>query len=99
MKIMATKPRIQYQAQERPLALDNDAAIVRKKVNKTTFVNWANKTELTDFIDALYVHPLSDTYLYVICQCGTEYPYTTKANVPSSNVTCSCGRKIIEYGS
>lgn len=96
---MATKPRIQYKADERPLTLDDNSAIVKRRVNKTTFVNWENKTELTNFIDTLYVHPQSDTYLYVICQCGIEYPYVNKANVPSSNVTCSCGRKVIEYGS
>ena len=91
------KPRISFNSQERPLTLDNNAAIVRKRVNKTTFVNWNNKAELTNFIDSLYVHPLSNTYLYIICQCRREFIYSDKASVPSSNVNCSCGRKVIEY--
>jgi len=94
---MAIKPRVEYRAQLRPLNLDDNASIVKKKINKTHYVNWANKTELTNYIDSLYVHPSSDTYLFIVCQCGNQFSYSNKTNVPSSNVTCNCGRKAIEY--
>jgi len=96
---MAIKPVIHYHADQRPFQLDNDSPIVRKKIDKTTYENWANKTELTDFIDSLYVPPTSDTYLCIICQCGTQYTYVDKNAVPSTDFTCSCGRKVIKYGS
>jgi len=93
---MPTKPILQYRGgPERPLTLDGNKAIVKQSDGNL----WANKTALTDYIDSLYVPPTSDTYLYVVCQCGTAYTYMLKADVPSSNVTCSCGRKIIEYSS
>jgi len=95
---MPTKPIATYKAVDRPLALDENAAICRKR-SGSTFSDWSNKTELTDFIDSLYKPQTSDTYLYIVCGCGTEYIYTLKADVPSSNVTCPCGRKVIEYTS
>ena len=95
---MPVKPIIYYEANVVPTELHNNSAIVRKKVDETTYVNWANKAELTDFIDLLYVHPLSDTYLAITCQCGREYNYTAKADVPKGDVACSCGREVIVYG-
>lgn len=92
---MATKPVLQHIANERPLSLDDNLPIVKQKNGSL----WSNKTALTNYVDSLYVHPDSDTYLYVKCGCGEEYSYTTKTSVPSSNTTCTCGRKIIEYGS
>jgi len=95
---MATKPVIGYVANKIPLNTELNVAIVQKKVDKTTFRNWNDKTELTDYVDSLYVHPRSDCYVYVKCQCNTEYEYANKVAVPGTNLTCSCGRKIIEYG-
>ena len=95
---MAIKPRISYVAQLRPLTLDANASVVRKKVDESTMVNWANKTELTDFVDSLYVHPSSNSYVWIKCQCGIEYNYATKTAVPSGNITCACGRRVIKYG-
>ena len=92
---MATKPRIKYVSNKRPIELDDNLSIVKK----SNGVKWNNKTELTNYIDSLYVHPNSDTYLYVECHCGETYTYANKSNVPSSSVTCSCSRKIIEYSS
>ena len=94
---MPTKPVIQYVGAKNSTNIE-PFAIVRKKIDKTTYINWMDKTEFTDFVDLLYVHPRSDTYVYVVCGCGLEYIYTTKVDVPASDVTCSCGRKIIEYG-
>lgn len=93
---MPTKPVIKYQCKAAvPVAL-NPNAIVMKKVGQS-YVNWENKTELTDFIDLLYVPPTSDTYMYAICCCGKDYIYTTKDDVPATDVTCTCGKKVIEY--
>jgi hypothetical protein len=97
---MAHKPVISYQAEEiLPLTPQLNVSIVRKRLTKTSYRNWNNKTEFTDMIDTLYVPPTSDTYVFVKCQCGTEYAYANKTAVPSANTTCSCGRKVIEYGS
>jgi len=92
---MPTKPVITYKDNNAP-ASTKSGSIVMKRVG-STYQNWANKTELTDMIDVCYAPPTSDTYLYIICGCGEEYTYTTKNDVPDSNVTCSCGRKVIEY--
>jgi len=93
---MAHKPRLKVQANASyPLALKNESLVI-KRVDDT-YENFSNKTDLTDFIDTLYDPPTSDTYLQAICGCGRDYTYATKAAVPISNVTCSCGRKIIEY--
>lgn len=92
---MATKPRLGFTSNKRPQPLDDNAPIVKKNDNTL----YANKTELTDYIDLLYVHPSSDTYLYAECECGIEYEYATKNDVPASDVTCTCGRRIIEYNS
>lgn len=94
-----TKPVVKYTTIEVPINGNLNVPIVRKKVTKTEYVNWADKTEFTDAVDLLYVPPTSDTYVYIICQCGQEYIYVDKTEVPSSNLTCSCGRKVIEYGS
>ena len=91
---MATKPRISFIAQALlPVELSNNSLVLKK--NGT---NYSDKTELTDFIDGLYEHPDSDTYLYCKCQCGEEYSYVDKTSVPDSNTNCTaCSRKIIEY--
>ena len=60
---------------------------------------YTNKQELTDFMDLLYVHPKSDTYIYVKCHCGKEYQYKTKIDVPENNTNCICGKVIFKYNS
>jgi hypothetical protein len=96
---MATKPVVSYEADQIfPLTTQLNKAIVMKKLSKTSYRNWTNKAELTAYVDTLYVPPRSDCYLFVKCQCGVEYTYATKTAVPSANVTCTCGRKVIEYG-
>jgi hypothetical protein len=96
---MATKPVISYVANQiLPLIPELNVSVIQKKVSKTEFINWANKTELTDYVDLLYVHPLSDCYIYLQCQCGMIHEFVNKAAVPDTNLTCDCGRKLIEYG-
>jgi hypothetical protein len=97
---MATKPVISYIAKEIiPLTPQLNVSIVRKKLTKTSYRDYNNKTELTDYVDTLYVPPTSDCIVYVKCQCGAEYEYANKTAVPSVNLTCACGRKVVEYGS
>lgn len=96
---MAVKPVIMFICEDRmPLVPLLNVSIVRNKLSKTNYRNWNDKLELTTYIDSLYVHPLSDCYLCVRCQCGVEYEYENKTSVPSHNITCVCGRKVIEYG-
>lgn len=96
---MATKPIISYAAQQiLPLIPELNVSVVRKKVDKTTYRNWTNKTELTDYVDQLYVPPTSNCYLFIKCQCNMEHEYTNKTDVPATNLTCTCGRKLVEYG-
>ena len=95
---MSTKPIISYRTEKKPLTLDGNKSIVQKKVSKTEYRNFTNKTELTDFVDTFYIPPTSDTYMEITCQCGTKYTYATKTAVPATNITCSCGRKVIQYG-
>ena len=94
---MAYKPRLKFQAEANyPLTLKNESLII-KRVAKNTYENFADKIDLTDYIDTIYDPPTSDTYLQAICSCGIDYSYATKTAVPAANVTCSCGRKILEY--
>jgi hypothetical protein len=94
---MPTKPIISYvEKTKKPIEIDK-TSIVSKKISKTEYKNWVNKLELTSFINTLYRHPSSNSYLYVICSCSREYNYTNQNEVPSGNKTCRCGRKIIEY--
>ena len=95
---MPKKPVIKYTTNKLPVNGVLNISIVQKKISKTEYINWADKTEFTNATDLLYVPPTSDTYVYIICQCGIEYIYVDKTEVPSSNLTCSCGRKVIEYG-
>jgi len=94
---MPKKPVVKFTTKIVPIESDLNVSIVRKKLSKTEYVNWQDKQEFTDAVDLLYVPPRSDTYVYIICQCGHEYIYIDKTEVPSSNLTCSCGRKVIEY--
>lgn len=95
---MPVSPVIKYETTVLPLNDQFNLSIVRKRTD-VDYINWANKTELTDFVDSLYVPPKSDTYMYIICQCGAEYIYVTKDDVPDTNVVCSCGRNVLIYGS
>ena len=94
---MSYKPRLKFQANANfPLTLGNESLVI-KRVAKNTYEKFADKTYLTDYIDALYSPPASDTYLQATCGCGIDYSYTAKTDVPVGDVTCSCGRKIVEY--
>lgn len=93
------KPVISYVINQKlPLIPVFNYSIIRKKLSSSSYVNWNNKKEFTDYVDTLFVPQMSDCYVYVKCQCGTEYQYADKTQVPSTNTTCTCGRKIIEYG-
>jgi len=72
--------------------------IVRKRLTKTSYRNWNDKKELTDYIDSLYVPSTSNCYLHIKCHCGVEYVYLNKIEVPAENKICICGHKIIVYG-
>ena len=91
------KSIIRYQASKVPVASNLNISVAQRSVSKTESTNWADKAELVSFADQLYSPPSAD-YLQIICQCNAEYAYATKADVPSTNVTCSCGRKLIEFG-
>lgn len=93
---MATKPVINYQAgSDNPIT--RPISVVQKRL-EVGYENWANKTEMTDFVDQLFVPPTSDSYINIVCSCGLEYDYVDKAAVPSVDLDCSCGRKLIKYG-
>lgn len=93
------KPIVHYIADMKvPIDSTLNISIVRKKISKTNYVNWINKSELTTFIDTLYIPPTSDCYMCVTCQCGTDFSYSIKQEIPTHNVTCTCGRKVLEYG-
>ena len=97
---MSTKPVISYEVNQKiPLDTELNVSIVRKKLTKTSYRNWNDKTEFVDYVDTLYVPPTSDCYVYIKCQCGELFEYVDSSAVPSDNVICSCGRKVIEYGS
>ena len=91
---MAIRPRISYVAEKSPL---KHIPIVRKKISKTDYINWKNRLELVTFIDSIFQHPNSDTYLYIKCNCNKEYVYSSKSDVPFGDIICSCGRIVLKY--
>jgi hypothetical protein len=97
---MICKPVISYAAEQiLPLNENLNKSIVSKKLTKTSYRNWNDKDEFVSYVDSLYVPPTSNCYVYIRCQCGAEYDYPSKVGVPSENLICGCGRKVIEYGS
>ena len=97
---MAYRPRVKYQADAKfPLTTMMNISVIRKRISKNNYVNFTDKADLVDFVDSLYEPPTSDTYLQAICSCGMDHSYTTSADVPSSDLTCTCGRVILKYGS
>ncbi len=96
--IHVVKPVISYTTNKIPLIPQLNVSIIRKQESPSYFRNWNNKTEFTNFVDTLYVPPTSNCYVYIRCQCRSEYAYASKTEVPDGNITCHCGRKVIEYG-
>ena len=90
---MHTKPVILYKANAAVPAILSPNAVVVKRDGSI----YANKAELTAYVDTLYVPPTSDTYLCVICSCAIEYEYVDSSEVPSGAFNCTCGKKIFEY--
>ncbi len=88
------KPIISYVASKVNIPLN--ISIVQKRESKSCR-NWKNKKEFTDYVDSLYKSVVSNCYVYIKCQCGTEYVYTSKNEVPEESLVCRCGRKVIEY--
>lgn len=87
------KPIITYKRDSLlPLELSNRSLICKRDGSE-----FANKQELTDFVDTLYVPPTSDTYILANCSCSRNYSYATKEDVPEENINCVCERKILEY--
>jgi predicted adenine nucleotide alpha hydrolase (AANH) superfamily ATPase len=65
-----------------------------------------NRTELIKFIDAkIEKSPAlrkakkdgKYTYLFLQAECGCTYSYKNKKEIPSKNVVCEHGNKIIVY--
>ena len=90
---MAIKPRVKFVGKAKlPLAMSKPIVIKRDGTN------WANRSELQDFVDEQYVPPKSDTYLLAVCSCGEEFSYAEKDDVPDTEVNCVCERPILKYG-
>lgn len=76
-----------------------DTSVVQDRISKNEFRNFNNKKEFTDYVDSIKSSRRVDGYVSIICNCGKTYDYSDKNQVPSSNLICDCGRKLIIYGS
>lgn len=92
------KPIVSYQAGKLFAPLMN-LSVVQKRISKRECRNYNDKQEFTDYVDSINASPTVDGYVSIICCCGKEYDYANKTEIPSSNLTCDCGRKLIVYGS
>lgn len=72
--------------------------VVQKRESKTSFRNWNDKLELTNYIDSLPVPNGVECCLYIKCHCSAEHKFLTKEDIPDKNFLCKCGRNLIEYG-
>ena len=61
-------------------------------------INFADKAELVQFIQAIPPPAAYDAVMYVKCGCNREIIYGTYDDIPASNVTCACGQLVIVYG-
>lgn len=66
-------------------------------VQKTTGGCFKDRADLIAYIDGK-ASTVTSPYLVVKCQCGKQYTYSSKDQVPASNVVCDCGRNVIIYG-
>jgi len=92
------KSIIVYSALKLPVNSIFNISIVQKKISNSEYVDFVNKLEFTDYVDSLYAPLDVNTYCDITCQCSKKYTYSSKDDVPSDNVICSCGRKVIEFG-
>ena len=90
------KATVSYIASRIPLNLVN-FSVVQKKVGNSG-VNFSDRNDLVSFINSKGHHKDAEHYLHISCQCGKEYLYDDENQIPTSNLTCECGRKVIVYG-
>lgn len=76
-----------------------DIPVVQKRISKKECRNYNDKQEFTDYVDSIKPSVRVDGYISILCSCGKEYDYVDKNEVPSSNLICDCGRRLIIYGS
>ena len=91
------KPIVEYKAGA--VFASGDISVVQKRESKTAYRNYNDKQEFTDYIDSIKASVTVTGYVMIFCSCHKEYDYTTKDEIPSSNLICECGRKLIIYGS
>ena len=72
---------------------------VVQKTDQGMSRNFNDSNELIQTIQAIVPPPDYDTVLYIKCGCKREFIYATYDTIPTVNLTCVCGQKVIEYGS
>lgn len=90
------KPVIEYKAGR--ALFGATISVVQKRVSKKAYRNYNDKQEFTDYVDSIRPSATVDGYVMILCSCGKEYDYPNKIEIPSSNLICGCGRKLIIYG-
>jgi len=90
------KAIVSYIANRMPINMVN-ISVVQKKEGHSG-VNFKNRQELIDFINSKGTHKDAEHYLHICCQCSKDYLYDDENQLPTENLTCECGRKVIVYG-
>jgi len=90
------EPIIAYTAKRLPFVME--LPIVRKRLSDRSDRNFNDKAEFVTFVDTIKPSVRVNGYVGIRCSCGAVYDYVTRNDVPSTNVVCPCGRKVLIYG-
>jgi hypothetical protein len=90
------KAKVSFHASKVPSFLFGSIPVVQKKDGQSG-VNFANKAELAAWVEANGTATDADTFMVITCQCGSDSVFATDVELPATDLTCPCGRKLIQY--
>ena len=91
------KAKVAYIASRVPSFLFDTLPVVQKR-DVGAGTNFSDKAELVAWVEESGTAQDADTFMSITCQCGEFRAFVTKDDVPASDLTCGCGRKLIMYG-
>jgi len=91
-------PIIEYRGKGNVFGTNLVTPIVRKREGQS-YQNFKNKAEFIDFVDSVRPSRRVTGYVTVKCSCGKTYEFSSKDEIPDSNLICDCGRHVLIYDS
>jgi hypothetical protein len=85
---------ILFKASQVPLIPAFNQSVIQKNGQKFT-----DRDDIVQYIESKNPKSGAPILLEAICQCGRDYSYAVKEDIPESNVVCVCGRNLLIYAS